>query len=165
MKTLLILRHGKSSWDEPVDDHERPLKGRGKKAAVRMGQEIRARDLMPELILSSTAKRARKTARRAARSAGYEGDIVETGALYFTGVEGHLESLAQVSDVHQRIMIVGHNPNLENLVQELTGEEVVLPTAALAGIELEVDSWSAIADSSGKLQFLLLPRELEAGKE
>jgi len=165
MKTLLILRHGKSSWDEPVDDHERPLKGRGKKAALWMGQEIRVRDLIPELILSSTAKRARKTAERAARSAGYEGDIVETGDLYFTGVEGHLESLAQVSDAHQRIMIVGHNPNLENLARELTGEEVILPTAALACIELEIDSWSAITDSSGKLQFLLLPRELEAGEE
>jgi len=160
MKTLLILRHGKSDWGQPIPDHDRPLTGRGKRAAVRMGEEIRDRDLVPDLILSSTAKRARATAKRAKKACGYEGQTIKAAELYLSGVVGHLEVLSEVGPSHPRVLIVGHNPDLEDLVHELTGAAIAMPTAALACIDLELDSWAGVARAKGTLRFVLSPREL-----
>ena len=161
MKTLLVLRHGKSSWDQPIEDHERPLKARGKRAAVRMGQEIRNRGLVPEVICSSTARRARSTAKRAAKAAGYQGEIDRSEDLYFKGTHGHLGVISETSDSHQCIMVVGHNPDVEELVSELSGEDIAMPTAALACIDFDMESWSQIGESNGTLRFALKPRELD----
>ena len=161
MKTLLVLRHGKSSWSTGLPDHGRPLKGRGKRASKRIGEELRARDLVPDLIVSSTARRARSTARRAAEASGYDGEVPETRDFYETTAGRLLAVLPEhVADAHDRVMIVGHNPTSEDLVEHLIGEDVVMTTANLACIDLDIDSWRDLTRATGTLRFLLRPREL-----
>ncbi len=163
MKTLLILRHAKSSWrDEGMDDHDRPLNKRGKRDAPRMGQLLQSADLPPELIISSTAKRARKTASKVAKKCRYEGVIELTGELYLAPPENYLQVLRNVPDQYQRVMVVGHNPGLEELLGLLTGQHTPLPTAALANIELPINCWRDLDESSpGTLLALWRPKELE----
>ncbi len=161
MKTLLMLRHGKSSWaDADVSDHDRPLKKRGRRDAKRMGEEIRDRDLLPDLILSSTARRARTTAERAAKAAGCADRIVETRELYFTGVDHQLGTVAKhAGDEHQRVMIVGHNPTCEEMLEKLTGEDERVTTANLICIDFDIESWQELPGARGELRFLLRPRD------
>ncbi len=161
MKTLLILRHGKSSWaNSGQGDHERPLKGRGERDATRMGEELKGRDVVPDLIVSSTAERAASTARRAAEAADCAERITETRELYLTGVEHQLRTVAsKAGREHQRVMIVGHNPTLEDMVEHLTGEDERMTTGNLACIDLDIDSWRQLPGARGELRFLLRPRE------
>lgn len=161
MKTLLLLRHAKSSWKKPVPDHQRPLNKRGKRAAVLVGEEIRQRGLLPDLVLCSTAKRARKTAKRALEAARYQGEVHELDQLYRGGLEGYFNALVEVPDFFDRVMLIGHNPDLEDLLVQLTGQWERLPTAALARVDLEIESWSELSVDSGRLTLLLRPRELE----
>jgi phosphohistidine phosphatase len=142
MKTLLILRHAKSSWkDEQVGDHDRPLNKRGKREAPRVGELLQQANLRPELIISSTAKRARKTASKVARQCGYQGVIELRGTLYLAPPDAYVEMLRSVDDLVNRVMVVGHNPGLEQLLALLTGHHTPLPTAALAHIGLDVARW------------------------
>ena len=161
MKTLLVLRHGKSSWASAnLGDHDRPLKDRGRRDATQMGEELKGRDLVPDLILSSTARRASSTARRAAEAAGYTDCLNETRELYLTGVDHQLRTVAaSASDEHERVMIVGHNPTLEDLVAHLTGEDRQMTTGNLACIDLDLESWRQLPVTRGELRFLLRPRE------
>ena len=116
MKTLLILRHAKSSWkDEEVGDHDRPLNKRGKRDAPRMGEWLAGSQPLPELIISSTAKLARKTASKLAKQCGYQGIIELQGTLYLAPPGTYLETLRQVDEAMNRVMVVGHNPGLEQL--------------------------------------------------
>jgi phosphohistidine phosphatase len=142
MKTLLILRHAKSSWAAPgLSDHDRPLNDRGKRDAPCMGQLLLDENLTPGLILSSTAKRARKTASLVAKSCGYSREVNELADLYLAGPQSYFEALQFVDDGLDRVLVVGHNPGMEDLVQELVGEFHRMPTAALAHVELEIDAW------------------------
>jgi phosphohistidine phosphatase len=161
MKTLLILRHAKSEWDEPgVADHDRTLSGRGKRDAPRMGQRLRAEQLAPDLIVSSSAKRARKTAKLVAEACGYEGEIQLEPDLYMAGPEAYLEVLQEAPDSCETVMVVGHNPGLEELLETLTGEAEALPTAAVAQVTLPIESWRELSeDIEGKLANLWLARE------
>jgi phosphohistidine phosphatase len=163
MKTLLILRHAKSSWkDEGLTDHDRPLNKRGKRDAPRMGKLLRESDLAPDLIISSTAKRARKTAAKVAKKCEYQGVIELTGELYLAPPQSYLHVLRQVPDQYQRVMVVGHNPGLEELLSLLTRESTPLPTAALAQIELPIDAWQELnQEVHGQLSDLWLPKELD----
>lgn len=160
MKTLLILRHAKSSWkDESLPDHDRPLNKRGKEDAPRMGRLLREMDLTPDLILCSTAKRARTTAGLVAEEAGYEGEIILLRDLYAAGPEAFIEALAEVEDAHQCVMVVGHNPGLEELLEALTGEYQPMPTAALAQVDLPIAGWSELdGEVEGKLSGFWSPK-------
>jgi phosphohistidine phosphatase len=162
MKTLLILRHAKSSWsDAGLADHERPLNKRGKRDAPRMGRLLREKDLLPDLILSSTAKRAKQTTEAVAEESGYGGDIRYLGEFYAADPETILEVLRSIPDENIRVMVVGHNPGLEELVELITGESAGMPTAALAQILLPLESWQNISeDVEGEIENLWVPREL-----
>lgn len=162
MKTLLILRHAKSSWSHSgMGDHERPLNGRGKIDAPRMGELLKKEGLVPDLIISSTAKRALTTAEVAANSAGYEGEIKTTRQLYHAGPEDYFIVLKGVKDSHDRVMVVGHNPGMEELVEEFSERPERMPTAALAQVELQIDSWTEMGgEVNGRLVSLWRPREL-----
>jgi phosphohistidine phosphatase len=163
MKTLLLLRHAKSSWArEDLPDHDRPLNKRGKRDAPRMGQMLRENQLVPELILSSTAKRARKTAAKVARQCRYEGVIELAGELYLAPAGEYLQVLRQIPDHVSLAMVVGHNPGAEELLALLTGCTMTLPTAALARVELDLASWRQLAaETPANLVSLWRPRELE----
>ena len=162
MRTLLLLRHAKSSWSEAGrSDHDRSLTERGKQDAPRMGQLLKDQGLVPDLIVSSTAKRARKTAEKVARTCGYSGEIRQTEALYLAPVAQYLELLRQLPDQHQRVLLVGHNPGLEDLLETLTGRCERLSTATLAQITFEAASWRELGGTtSGQLVNLWRPKEL-----
>lgn len=162
MKTLLLLRHAKSSWKYPdLADHDRPLNKRGKQAAPRIGQLLRDENLLPDLILSSTAARAQTTARKVAKASGYAGDIRVTRELYEAGPETYLELLRAVADDYTRVLVVGHNPDLEMLLEQLTDEAETLPTAALALVELDINHWQELNEATeGKLVRVWRPKEL-----
>lgn len=144
MRTLLILRHAKSSSDDPnLDDYDRPLNKRGRKEAKAVGKLMRSR--LPDLVLTSTAARARETVALWKRASGYEGPIEEHREFYLAGPERYLEALALLETPAATTMVVGHNPGLEELLHRLTGKTEALPTAALAELELPVDSWALSA--------------------
>ena len=162
MKKLLVLRHAKSSWkDAGISDHARPLNKRGKKAAPRMGQVLFAEDLVPDVILSSTAKRARLTADLVAEACGYAGEVTYLEDFYHAWPSDILNTLRNLSEDINKAMIVGHNPGMEMLLEMLTGASERFPTAALALIHLPIDYWSHIGDETeGELLQLWLPRAL-----
>ena len=164
VKTLLVLRHAKSSWDDSsLDDHQRPLNARGERDAPRMGRLARKKRLDVELIISSDAIRAHLTALAVADAAGYRGQILLDERLYHASATEILEVLSSVVDDNiATLMIVGHNPGLEDLVAQLTGEPEGLPTAALAQIALPIDRWRDLTTSTrGTLIGLWRPKELD----
>jgi len=162
MKVLLVLRHAKSSWKGMgVSDHARPLNKRGKKAAPRMGQLLYEEDLVPDVILSSTAQRARDTADLVTEASGFEGEIAYLEDLYHAWPSDYLDALRGLSDDNDSVMIVGHNPGMELLLELLTGKSERFPTAALALIQLPIDNWAQLNDETeGELIQLWLPRAL-----
>jgi phosphohistidine phosphatase len=162
MKTLLILRHAKSSWSNAsLADHARPLNERGRHDAPRMGRLLRQEDLLPQLIISSTATRALATAEAVAMAGGYEGEIQTTRRLYHAGPESYLAVLRGVADDYDQVMVVGHNPGVEELVDHLTGQAETMSTAALAHIQLPIEQWQELnKEVEGKLVGLWRPREL-----
>ena len=161
MKTLLLLRHAKSSWkDENIPDRERPLNKRGQEDAPKMGALLRKHDLRPDLVLSSPAQRARSTAELVIDECGYEGQVEFRDALYSFDAEPYLKALFGLADSCQCVLLVGHNPAMEELVEALTGEYLPMPTAALAHIELPIEHWSKLAQRrSGRLVNLWRPKE------
>ncbi len=161
MKTLLLLRHAKSDRKYAVGDHDRPLNDRGRRDAPAMGRLLAEQGLVPDLILSSTAIRARDTAAEVARSCGYEALVAHNAALYLAAPSVYISALRQLSEQVSRILVVGHNPGLEELVTLLTGREETLPTAALAHIELPIDAWQELSlEAHGALRNLWRPKEM-----
>lgn len=161
MKTLLILRHGEAEQGIPNHDIDRALEKRGAQEAQAAGEEIRRRDIQLDLIICSAARRAQQTAGRAAQAAGYDGLIEKLETLYLSGVPQHLEVLTGLDDGRQNVLLVGHNPDLEDLVNRLTGEYVPLTTGALVSIELHTDSWKTMRASVGELRFVFFAGESE----
>jgi phosphohistidine phosphatase len=163
MKTLLLLRHAKSSWKDPdLDDHDRPLNKRGKREAPRMGELLKDEELLPDFILSSSARRTRKTVEHVVHASGYRGETRLTSELYEAGPDKLRQVLAALPAELGRVLLVGHNPGLEELLESLTGSYTPLSTAALAQVELPISGWNELADKPrGTLVHLWQPRELE----
>jgi phosphohistidine phosphatase len=161
MKTLLILRHAKSSWKyNELSDHDRPLNPRGQRDAPNVGKRLRDEGLIPDVILSSTAKRARLTAEAVAEESGFAGELQLSGEFYEGGTEAYLEAIRSLPSLVDCALLVGHNPDLEELVEILTGESVRLPTAALAHLQLDIQGWQDVNEEvGGKLVNLWAPRE------
>ncbi len=162
MKTLLILRHAKSSWDDPTQsDHDRPLNERGKKDAKRIGLLLLEHGLVPDRMISSTAKRARKTAGKVAKACGYAGEVEQTKRLYLASPPEIIEILRQVGDECSTVLVVAHNPGLEELVRQLTGQPEPMPTAALAQVAIDIDRWQSLSvPADGRLVQVWRPKEL-----
>ena len=162
MKTLLVLRHAKSSWKEPgLTDHERPLNKRGRRDAPRMGALLRDKNLIPDLIFCSTALRARETAELVAVHSGYPGEIHYETDLYMASPEVYLRNLLALGDDLQRVMVIGHNPGVEVLVSLLTGQNETMPTAALAVLELPIQTWLECSSHiQAAIKNLWRPKEL-----
>jgi len=163
MKTVLILRHAKSSWNNlGLSDHDRPLKKRGFRDAVRMGKLIKSEEIIPDVILCSTAKRAKKTAELASEVFDYEKNIQYCRSLYHGSSFNYYEKLASLDNDYDIAMVVGHNPGLEELLMDLAGVDEWMPTAALAQIELKITSWQELKiDIPGKMVGFWYPRGLD----
>lgn len=147
MKTVLIMRHAKSSWDEAgVSDHDRTLNARGRRDAPFMGGFLEGRGLRPELIAHSTAKRATLTAQIVADQFSPEPILQALSELYLAPAHVYLDSLSSLSDAVDCVMYVGHNPGMEELVSHFMTGLQSMPTAAVARIQLNVDQWTDISE-------------------
>jgi phosphohistidine phosphatase len=165
MRTLLILRHGKAANDEAGLDRDRALTKRGKREAEQMGQRLRDSDLVPDRIITSSALRARDTARRVAAESGFRGAIDELDELYLAEPEAYITATKRLADEDaERVLVVGHNPGLEALALLLTGEPTSLPTAGLIVCALPIAGFSELSlEVSGKLTRFERPKGLEDG--
>ncbi len=162
MKTLLLLRHGKSSWkDNELPDHDRPLKKRGHRAAEDVGRLLLEQNLVPAHILTSTALRATETASLAAEAANYSGETEAVPAIYQAEPQAFVDVVSQLPDRLERVLLVGHNPGLADWLARLTGQTEEFPTAALAHLELPISNWLELSlETRGTLKKLWRPREI-----
>jgi len=162
MKTVLLLRHGKSKrGPEYETDFDRPLAGRGKRDAVAMGEFIVDQGLVPDLVLCSPAQRARQTAVRWAEAADYDVDEIRfEESLYLAGDDAYLELLWKLDDATETVLLVGHNPDLSFVIEVLSGQHTRMPTAALARIDVPIGRWSELVEGIGRLAWVQSPREL-----
>ena len=165
---LLLLRHAKSAWDTGAPtDYDRPLAGRGEQDAPVMGAWIKKQGLIPEIVVSSPALRAKQTAEAVCRSMGVKPkNIVWDERVYAASVSQLLEVLREYKKKPESLMLVGHNPGLEDLLVYLVGDTIdippdgkLLPTAALAHLEVP-DNLKKIAEGSGRLISLTRVKEL-----
>lgn len=163
MKTLLLMRHAKSNWtQEDQNDHDRSLNARGKRDAPRIGQLLKQEGLIPDLILSSTAKRAQKTTQRVVDGGQLDVPVEELRSFYLASPATYVEVLQKQNGIVDCILVVGHNPGIEELSHRLTGQPNSFPTGTLAQIALEVEQWSELSlDTSGELRNIWHPRQLD----
>jgi phosphohistidine phosphatase len=164
MRELLLLRHAKSSWaDHGVRDHDRPLNPRGERDAPRIGAFLREVGRLPDLVLASSALRARSTAERVAAAAGLDPELVSVQEDLYLAAPGTLvDVVRRRAGAAQRVLVVAHNPGLEDLVEALAGRHERFPTAALAAFELNIDAWPDLAlMSPARLDGLWRPKELD----
>lgn len=162
MKTLLLMRHAKSSWkDTNLKDHERPLNKRGRYDAPLMGQVLVDRELLPQKILCSSAVRARETAEALQKAVDHPFEIEYLDRLYLAEADEYFNVLREQPDNLERVMVIGHNPGLETLLQLLSGQIEALPTAVIAYLVLPITQWSQISSSTeGELVEIWRPKEL-----
>ena len=161
MKTLCLLRHAKSSWDNDIlDDFDRPLNPRGKKDAPVMAMRLRDYAFFPQTVLASPAKRTRKTAKIFADSLGYpRQDILFSQLIYEGALEEMVELLRGVNDESRRVMLVGHNPYITILAEWLSGRNFGnVPTCGMVGLEFPIDSWRQLSQGGGGLLFYDYPK-------
>ena len=162
MKTLLLLRHAKSSWDDgSLEDFERPLNHRGQTAAPMMGKWLRRKKVKPDRILSSPAIRAKETARLVSEAAGWSDLVSYEPGIYEAPLQRLLKIVSGIRDEVNVAVLVGHNPGFEELLEALTGEARRMPTATAALIELDVDGWQQVKRGAGKLKWLTRPKDIQ----
>ena len=148
MKTLILIRHAKSSWkDASLADRDRPLNKRGKRDAPEMGRRLAARGGAPDLIVSSPATRALATARVIAEAVGYPVDgIREDERIYMASPAELLEAIRGLDDGHERVFLFGHNPGLTELVNELSEPALDnVPTCGVVELRLAADRWADLS--------------------
>ena len=166
VKTLIVIRHAKSSWDASnVDDFERPLNDRGKRDAPRMGKRFMEKGIHPNLMLSSPAKRALSTAKRIAKVLKYpKDDIKADRKLYHADEETMLAVVREIKDSHNVVMMFSHNPGLTEFVNSLMTEEQDIdnvPTCGVVAFEFAINSWKDVDWGKGKLLYFDYPKSKE----
>ena len=159
MKWLTVIRHAKSSWKKPeLADFERPLNGRGKRDVIRVAKAI-CRDIpVPDLFLASPAKRARKTAKAIAGAMGARAALCYSDEIYGADLVDLLSVVANIDDQHGHAFLCGHNPSVTDLVNRLAGQNLNLPTCAVAHVELPAETWQAAVKVQGKLTYYTYPK-------
>lgn len=172
MLTLALLRHAKSSWSNPATvDRERPLAARGLADAPLMGKAMADRGIDPELVLCSSARRTRDTLSLVLPELRVEPKVVYEDALYHASAEQMLDILHGLQPGANRVMLVGHNPEIHAFALDLVGSgpkdfrdrlRAKYPTAALAVINFESGLWKSVAVNSGALSLFLTPKDLRA---
>jgi phosphohistidine phosphatase len=148
MKDIFLIRHAKSSWDDPsLSDRERPLCERGERDARAMAERLAQRKMRAELILSSPAKRALATARIIGQVLGYKHtDVVVDDRLYAAAADDLLNVVRGLGDKYESVMLFGHNPGLSDLAHRLSARITEMPTCAVAAFSFDAKSWSQIGE-------------------
>ncbi|OIK06501.1 SixA phosphatase family protein [Streptomyces monashensis] len=167
LRRLVVLRHAKSAWPEGVDDHRRPLAPRGLKDAPAAGRTLAEADCLPDLALCSTAARARRTWELASGEWGTPPPVRYDRRLYAADVADLMEVVREVPSQVETLLLVGHNPGLEELVLELAGDglddtlervRTKFPTSAIAVLTWHGTGWSALAPGVALLTWVTVPR-------
>ncbi|WP_266203320.1 SixA phosphatase family protein [Pontibacter kalidii] len=161
MKTLYILRHAKSSWKfEGISDHDRPLNKRGRHDAPLMGQELAARGVAPQLVISSPAVRAISTATLVSRELDYDpDDILVDTRVYGADRDDLLEVVQHAPAEVDSLLLVGHNEALSEFANMLSQEPIgSLPTAGVVGLQFDCESWFDISKENATLLFHDFPK-------
>ena len=162
MKRLYLVRHAKSSWGRSeLDDIDRPLNKRGKRDAPFMGQRLKQHDVCPDLIISSPAKRALKTAKIIAEEMGCPKKQIEiSNALYLQGVSAIINLIQSIDDDHESVMLFGHNPDFTELAERLTDYQVDnIPTCGIFCIDFNIGSWQEVDEGKGLFTFFDYPKK------
>lgn len=147
MKTLFIVRHAKSSWkNHSLSDFDRPLNKRGKRDVPDMGARLKNQTILPDLLISSPAKRAYATAKGIARQIGYPiKNIIKSEALYHADRKDIITLIADTDDCHDSLMIFGHNPGFTYSINDLSDFYIDnLPTCGVFAIQFHIESWKAL---------------------
>lgn len=160
MRTLYLLRHAKSSWnDASLRDFDRPLKERGREAAKRIGKRLAAEKLSVPLVICSPAVRTRETAELVLKKSVLRFEERYDERIYEASLRDLLLVVTEIPHEKQVVILLGHNPGFEDLLAFLTGEGRRMPTCALAKIKFDV-SWKDIKAGDGSLVWFITPKEL-----
>ena len=163
MKTLFIVRHAKSSWKYPeLDDFERPLNKRGKKDVPVMGRFLKAKNINPDLIISSPAVRAASTARVLAEILSYPlSRIIFDNQIYEADSESLFNIVSGLNENVKNVILIGHNPSLTSFANTIADHFVGnIPTCGIFCTELDISSWSEISEKCGTLKFFEFPKNI-----
>lgn len=161
MRTLYLLRHAKSSWaDESRRDFDRPLANRGREDCAIIGEFIDEKGIDFDLVLVSTAVRTRETIQFVKERAEFDSEVRYDARIYEATTSQLLEVIAEVDHDRENVLLVGHNPGIEDLLALLTSEHVQVTTATFAKIELKASEWSANLTNTGTLAWIVRPKEL-----
>jgi phosphohistidine phosphatase len=166
MKTLYVVRHAKSSWDDLNSaDFERGLNERGKRDAPRIGKRLKDKGIQPDVMVSSPAKRALSTAKRLAEILKYPKEKIKTESkLYHANDDSILSVVQNIKDKHDIVLLFGHNPGLTDFVNAIADVEINIdnvPTCGVVAFSLQVDSWKNVNWKSGKFLFFDYPKALK----
>jgi phosphohistidine phosphatase len=173
MKRLNLLRHAKSSWDDPVErDFDRPLNGRGRRAARRMGEWLKESGLRFDLVIASPALRIRQTIEGVESGLGRKLSPLFDKRIYMASAAALFDLVRETDDARESLLLIGHNPGLEDLLLLATEEDtsalraeaaIKYPTATFAGIEMDVESWAAVEEhmQTARLVEFVRPRDLD----
>ena len=160
-RTLFLVRHAKSSWLNPeLADFERPLNDRGLNNAPFMGEFLRKQNLIPSVIVSSPAARARHTAELFKEGGHFDAEIVFEPKIYEASTNTLREVVMNLSDAYETVMLVGHNPGMEGFVRFVSGSNETMPTASVAVVDLELKSWIDLHAECCTLRHIYRPKEL-----
>jgi len=161
MRILYLLRHAKSSWNDPtLRDFDRPLKKRGREAAERIGERMASETLSNPLVICSPAVRTRETAEVVLASAKLQVEPRFDERIYEASLRELVEIVTEIPNDKEVAIMIGHNPGFEELLSFLTGEHRRMPTCALAKIRFEDVSWNEVRAGEGSLEWFTAPKEL-----
>lgn len=161
MKTLLLIRHAKSSWAQPgLPDFDRPLNERGKKDAPEMAKRVKEKGIELDHLISSPAKRARKTARYFAEAFGFKKEDVNLiDQLYAAAQSEFLKAVTNINDKYKTVALFSHNPGITDFASSLTNLRVDdMPTCAVFALRIETDSWKDFQGAEKKFLFFDYPK-------
>ncbi len=168
MRSLLIMRHAKSSWDYPeLPDIVRPLNNRGKEASKKMGHYLAQLKYKPDLIVSSPATRAYHTSISVAQILGYRiKNIVLDRRLYFEGVEGMMATIKECNNSYEHVAIFSHEPTCSSFCEMMSNSSIAkFPTGAAFMMRFETSNWNNIPKLVGERIFFSLPRHIKLNNE
>ncbi len=163
MKNLILIRHAKSSWKYPeLDDFDRPLNNRGKRDAPIMGEHLAQQEIMPDLILSSPAKRAIKTAGIISQKTDFPlKNIIEDEKIYAASYSTLLSIIQQIEDGYESVLLIGHNPAITQLAVFLTNHLIEnIPTCGVVSVTFETTAWKKVSEGTGTMKFFNYPKNL-----
>ena len=160
MKELILIRHAKSSWSNPLlDDFERPLNKRGEKNAPFMAKVLKQKGLTPDLIISSPSIRTKQTLDYFIQDFDYKGEIILEESIYEAPFENLLKVIKNIDDKYKTIFLFGHNPGLNDLVDFLIGNfEENIPTSGVLKLNFDIKKWENLKEKIGILEFFIYPK-------